>query len=219
MVGDTPTVTGQTLAEACADAVETPGQDVIRDLDDAIKSSGGLVVLRGNLAPSGAVVKLKDTPAPMTGPARVFDTEEDAFEAVSNRQIIEGDVLVIRYEGPVGGPGMREMLQITAALVGQGLGGKVGLVTDGRFSGGTRGLMIGHTAPEAAVGGPIALLEEGDLITIDVSQRLLQVDVSAAELDARRAAWVAPEPNYSKGVMAKYARQVSQADDGAVTGA
>ena len=219
MVGDTPTVTGQTLAEACADAVETPGQDVIRDLDEAIKPSGGLVVLRGNLAPSGAVVKLKDTPAPMTGPARVFDTEEDAFEAVSNRQIVEGDVLVIRYEGPVGGPGMREMLQITAALVGQGLGGKVGLVTDGRFSGGTRGLMIGHTAPEAAVGGPIALLEEGDMITIDVSQRLLQVDVSAAELDARRAIWSAPAPNYSKGVMAKYARQVSQADDGAVTGA
>ena len=218
MVGDTPTVTGQTLAEACADAVETPGQDVIRDLDDAIKPSGGLVVLRGNLAPSGAVVKLKDTPAPMTGPARVFDTEEDAFEAVSNRQIVEGDVLVIRYEGPVGGPGMREMLQITAALVGQGLGGKVGLVTDGRFSGGTRGLMIGHTAPEAAVGGPIALLQEGDMITIDVSHRLLQVDVSAAELDARRAKWVAPAPNYSKGVMAKYARQVSQADDGAVTG-
>lgn len=219
MVGDTPTVTGQTLAQACADAVETPGQDVIRDLDDAIKPSGGLVVLRGNLAPSGAVVKLKDTPPPMTGPARVFDTEEDAFEAVSNRQIVEGDVLVIRYEGPVGGPGMREMLQITAALVGQGLGGKVGLVTDGRFSGGTRGLMIGHTAPEAAVGGPIALLEEGDMITIDVSQRLLQVDVSAAELDARRVKWSAPTPNYHKGVMAKYARQVSQADDGAVTGA
>jgi len=219
MAGDTPTVSGQTLAEACADAVEAPGQDVIRNLDKPIKDSGGLVVLRGNLAPSGAVVKLKDTPAPLTGPARVFDTEEDAFEAVSNRQIVEGDVLVIRYEGPVGGPGMREMLQITAALFGQGLGGKVGLVTDGRFSGGTRGLMIGHTAPEAAVGGPIALLEEGDLITIDVSRRLLHVDLSDAELEARRAKWVAPAPNYSKGVMAKYARQVSQADDGAVTGA
>jgi dihydroxy-acid dehydratase len=218
MVGDTPTVTGQTLSQACADAVETPGQDVVRDLTDAIKDSGGLVVLRGNLAPAGAVVKLKDTPAPLTGPARVFDTEEEAFEAVSNRQIVEGDVLVIRYEGPVGGPGMREMLQITAALYGQGLGGEVGLITDGRFSGGTRGLMIGHTAPEAAVGGPIALLEEGDMITIDVSKRLLQVDLSDAELDARRAKWVAPEPNYSKGVMAKYARQVSQANDGAVTG-
>ena len=219
MTGDTPTVTGQTLADSCADAVETPGQDVILDFDDAIKPSGGLVVLRGNLAPNGAVVKLKDTPPPLTGPARVFDTEEDAFAAVSNRQIVAGDVLVIRYEGPVGGPGMREMLQITAALFGQGLGGKVGLVTDGRFSGGTRGLMIGHTAPEAAVGGPIALLQEGDSITIDVSQRLLQVDLSDAQLAQRRAAWQAPQPNYSKGVMAKYAKLVSQADDGAVTGA
>ncbi len=219
MTGDTPTVTGQTLADSCADAVETPGQDVVRDFDAAIKPSGGLVVLRGNLAPNGAVVKLKDTPPPLTGPARVFDTEEDAFEAVSNRQIVEGDVLVIRYEGPVGGPGMREMLQITAALFGQGLGGKVGLVTDGRFSGGTRGLMIGHCAPEAAVGGPIALLQEGDSITIDVSQRLLQVALSDAQLAERRAAWLAPQPNYSKGVMAKYAKLVSQADDGAVTGA
>ncbi len=219
MSGDTPTVTGQTLEQACADADETPGQDVIRNLDDAISDSGGLVVLKGNLALSGAVVKLKDAPPPLTGPARVFDTEEDAFEAVSNRQIVEGDVLVIRYEGPVGGPGMREMLQITAALFGQGLGGKVGLVTDGRFSGGTRGLMIGHTAPEAAVGGPIALLEEGDMITIDVSRRLLEVDLSDEVLAARRAGWSAPEPNYSKGVMAKYARQVAQADDGAVTGA
>ena len=147
MDGSTPTVTGQTLEQACADADETAGQDVVRDLDKAISESGGLVVLCGNLAPSGAVVKLKDAPAPLTGPARVFDTEEDAFEAVSNRQIVDGDVLVIRYEGPVGGPGMREMLQITAALFGQGLGGKVGLVTDGRFSGGSRGLMIGHTAP------------------------------------------------------------------------
>ncbi len=216
--GDTPTVTGQTLAEACAGAVETPGQQVVRELDDPIKETGGLVVLRGNLAPAGAVVKLKDNPEPLTGPARVFDTEELAFEAVKSQAIVEGDIVVIRYEGPVGGPGMREMLQITAALFGQGLGGKVGLVTDGRFSGGTRGLMIGHTAPEAAVGGPIALLKEGDMITIDVSKRLLQVDLSAAELDARRAAWSAPEPNYAKGVMAKYAKLVSQANDGAVTG-
>ena len=219
MSGETPTVSGQTLTQACADAVETEGQDVVRDLDNAIKDSGGLVVLKGNLAPDGAVVKLKDTPGPMTGPARVFDTEEDAFEAVSNRQIVEGDIVIIRYEGPVGGPGMREMLQITAALYGQGLGGKVGLVTDGRFSGGTRGLMIGHTSPEAAVGGPIALLEEGDMITIDVSQRLIQVDMSEDELASRRSRWQAPEPNYAKGVMAKYARQVSQANDGAVTGA
>ncbi len=217
--GATPTVTGQTLAEACAESVETAGQDVVRDLDNALKDSGGLVVLRGNLAPAGAVVKLKDTPPPLTGPARVFDTEEAAFEAVSQRRIVEGDVLIIRYEGPVGGPGMREMLQITAALFGQGLGSKVGLITDGRFSGGTRGLMIGHCAPEAAIGGPIALLEEGDMITIDVARRLLQVDLSAEQLAARRARWQAPAPNYSKGVMAKYARLVSQANDGAVTGA
>ena len=219
MSGDTPTVTGQSLAEACADAQETEGQQVIRGLDNAIKASGGLVVLKGNLAPDGAVVKLKDTPGPLTGPARVFDTEEEAFEAVKNQQIVEGDVVIIRYEGPVGGPGMREMLQITAALFGQGLGSKVGLITDGRFSGGTRGLMIGHTAPEAAVGGPIALLEEGDMITIDVSRRLIHVDLSDSELEARRAKWQPPTANYSKGVMAKYARLVSQANDGAITGA
>ena len=219
MSGDTPTVTGQSLAEACADAQETEGQQVIRGLDNAIKTSGGLVVLKGNLAPDGAVVKLKDTPDPLTGPARVFDTEEEAFEAVKNQQIVEGDVVIIRYEGPVGGPGMREMLQITAALFGQGLGSKVGLITDGRFSGGTRGLMIGHTAPEAAVGGPIALLEEGDMITIDVSRRLIHVDLSDEELEARRAKWQPPTANYSKGVMAKYARLVSQANDGAITGA
>ncbi len=219
MSGGAPTVTGQSLAEACADAEETEGQDVVRDLDNAIKDSGGLVVLKGNLAPDGAVVKLKDTPGPLTGPARVFDTEEDAFEAVKNQQIVEGDVVIIRYEGPVGGPGMREMLQITAALFGQGLGSKVGLITDGRFSGGTRGLMVGHTAPEAAVGGPIALLREGDKITIDVSRRLIHVDLSDIELESRRAEWLPPAANYSKGVMAKYARLVSQANDGAITGA
>ena len=219
MSGGTPTVTGHSLAEACADAEETEGQDVVRDLDNAIKDSGGLVVLKGNLAPDGTVVKLKDTPDPLTGPARVFDTEEDAFEAVKNQQIVEGDVVIIRYEGPVGGPGMREMLQITAALFGQGLGSKVGLITDGRFSGGTRGLMVGHTAPEAAVGGPIALLREGDKITIDVSRRLIHVDLSDRELESRRAEWQPPTANYSKGVMAKYARLVSQANDGAITGA
>ena len=219
MSGGTPTVTGHSLAEACADAEETEGQDVVRDLDNAIKDSGGLVVLKGNLAPDGAVVKLKDTPGPLTGPARVFDTEEDAFEAVKNQHIVAGDVVIIRYEGPVGGPGMREMLQITAALFGQGLGSKVGLITDGRFSGGTRGLMVGHTAPEAAVGGPIALLQEGDKITIDVSRRLIHVDLSDRELESRRAEWQPPAANYSKGVMAKYARLVSQANDGAITGA
>lgn len=216
--GDTMTVTGQTLAEACANAKETEGQDVIRNLDNPIKDSGGLVVLKGNLAPDGAVVKLKDTPAPLTGPARVFNTEEDAFEAVKSQEIVEGDIVIIRYEGPVGGPGMREMLQITGALFGQGLGNKVGLITDGRFSGGTRGLMIGHTAPEAAVGGPIALLEEGDMITINIAERLIHVDLSDKELADRRAKWQTPEPNYSKGVMAKYARLVSQANHGAYSG-
>jgi dihydroxy-acid dehydratase len=216
--GDTPTVTGQTLAEACADAQETEGQDVIRNFDNAIKPTGGLVVLKGNLAPDGAVVKLKNTPPPMTGPARVFNTEEDAFEAVKAQKIVEGDIVIIRYEGPVGGPGMREMLQITAALFGQGLGNKVGLITDGRFSGGTRGLMIGHVSPEAMVGGPIALVEEGDMITIDVAQRLIQVDLSDAELAERKAKWSAPEPNYETGVMAKYAKLVSQAHDGAYSG-
>lgn len=216
--GDTPTVTGQTLAEACADAQETEGQDVIRNFDNAIKPTGGLVVLKGNLAPDGAVVKLKNTPPAMTGPARVFDTEEDAFEAVKAQKIVEGDIVIIRYEGPVGGPGMREMLQITAALFGQGLGNKVGLITDGRFSGGTRGLMIGHVSPEAMVGGPIALVQEGDMITIDVAQRLIQVDLSDAELAERKAKWSAPEPNYATGVMAKYAKLVSQAHDGAYSG-
>ena len=216
--GDTMTVTGQTLAEACANAKETEGQDVIRPLDNPIKESGGLVVLKGNLAPDGAVVKLKDVPPPRTGPARIFNTEEEAFEAVKNQKIVEGDIVIIRYEGPVGGPGMREMLQITGALFGQGLGNKVGLITDGRFSGGTRGLMIGHTAPEAAVGGPIALLEEGDMITIDVENRLIHVDLSDEELAERRANWQAPEPNYRQGVMAKYAKLVSQANHGAHSG-
>jgi len=218
MTGDTPTVTGQTLAQACADAVETEGQQVVRTLDNAIKDSGGLVVLKGNLAPDGAVVKLKNVPEPMTGPARVFNTEEDAFNAVKRQEIVEGDVVIIRYEGPVGGPGMREMLQITAALFGQGLGNKVALITDGRFSGGTRGLMIGHVSPEAAVGGPIALLEEGDMVTVNVAERLIQVDLSDEELNARKAKWTAPEPNYAKGVMAKYAKLVSQAHDGAYSG-
>lgn len=218
MTGDTMTVTGQTLSEACANAKETEGQDVIHNLDDAIAPNGGLKVLKGNLAPDGAVLKLKYSPAPMTGPARVFNTEEEAFEAVKDQKIVEGDVVIIRYEGPVGGPGMREMLQITAALFGQGLGNKVALITDGRFSGGTRGLMIGHVSPEAAIGGPIALIEEGDMITVDVEQRLMHVDLSDEELAERKAKWSAPTPNYPKGVMAKYAKLVSQAHDGAYSG-
>ncbi len=216
--GDTLTVTGQTLAEIAAKTAETPGQKVIVPLNNPIKKTGGLVILKGNLAPQGAVVKLKgDEPTFHRGPARIFNSEEDAFKAVGNKDIVKGDVVVIRYEGPVGGPGMREMLQITAALVGQGLGQDVALVTDGRFSGGTRGLMIGHVAPEAMVGGSIGLLREGDIIEINVEERSIHVDLSGEELEKRRAEWQAPEPNYSSGVMAKYAKLVAQADDGAIT--
>lgn len=216
--GSTLTVTGKTLAEAVATARETPGQQVVRSLDNPIKASGGLVILKGNLAPRGAVVKLKgDEPQHHRGPARVFDNEEAAFLAVQNHAITPGDVVVIRYEGPVGGPGMREMLQTTAALVGQGLGRDVMLITDGRFSGGTRGLMIGHVAPEAMVGGTLALVHEGDEIEVDVAERRISLLVDDAELERRRAAWVAPQPNYGSGVLAKYARLVRQADDGAIT--
>lgn len=216
--GSTLTVTGKTLAESVATAQETPGQQVVRSLDNPIKASGGLVILKGNLAPRGAVVKLKgDEPQHHRGPARVFDNEEAAFLAVQNHAITPGDVVVIRYEGPVGGPGMREMLQTTAALVGQGLGRDVMLITDGRFSGGTRGLMIGHVAPEAMVGGTLALVHEGDEIEADVAERRISLLVDDAELERRRAAWVAPQPNYGSGVLAKYARLVRQADDGAIT--
>lgn len=216
--GDCITVTGQTLEESVADAKETPGQEVIHTLDNPIKSTGGLVVLYGNLAPRGAVVKLKgDEPQHHRGPARIFEREEDAFHAVQNREIKPGDVVVIRYEGPTGGPGMREMLQVTAALVGQGLGRDVMLLTDGRFSGGTRGLMLGHCAPEAMVGGPIALLQEGDIIEVDIEKGTLDVDLTEEELKNRRAMWKPPQPHYRSGVLAKYARLAHQADDGAVT--
>lgn len=216
--GGVKTVTGQTLAEATADAVETEGQQVVTPLDAPKKASGGLVVLKGNLAPDGAVVKLKgDEPQHHKGPARIFESEEAAFAAVQAQEIKAGDVVVVRYEGPVGGPGMREMLQVTAAIVGQGLGRDVMLLTDGRFSGGTRGLMIGHIAPEAMVGGPIGLLQEGDIVEVDVEARSLNVLLDDAELDQRRAAWVAPQPNYTTGVLAKYARLARQANDGAVS--
>ncbi len=216
--GDTLTVTGQTLAEAVADVKETPGQKVVLPLDNPIKASGGLVILRGNLAPNGAVVKLKgDEPTYHRGPARIFNREEDAFDAVQRQQIQPGDVVVIRYEGPVGGPGMREMLQVTAALVGQGLGRDVALLTDGRFSGGTHGLMIGHIAPEAMIGGPLALLQEGDIVEVDIANRTINAELSEDEFARRRAAWTAPAPHYTTGVMAKYAKLVAQADDGAVT--
>lgn len=216
--GSTPTVSGSTLAQATAHGKETPGQQVIRPLDNPIKASGGLVVLKGNLAPDGAAVKLKgDEPPYHRGPARVFDSEEAAFEAVKNEQIKKNDVVIIRYEGPVGGPGMREMLQTTAAIVGQGLGRDVMLITDGRFSGGTRGLMIGHVAPEAMIGGPIGLVEEGDIIVVDVEKRSIDVELSDEELAERRAKWQAPAPHYTSGVLAKFAKTAAQANDGAAT--
>jgi dihydroxy-acid dehydratase len=216
--GNVPTCTGRTLAEEAASARETPGQPVMRPLDNPINANGGLHILKGNLAPNGCVVKLKGT-EPMTfrGPARVFEGEIAAFDAVKANDIKAGDVVVIRYEGPTGGPGMQEMLQVTAALAGQGLGGSVALLTDGRFSGATKGLMLGHVAPEAMVGGPIGLLREGDIITIDVEARSVNVELSDTEFAERRMAWKAPAPHYTSGVFAKYARLVAQADDGAVT--
>jgi len=217
--GDAMTVTGRTLAQEAGNAVETPGQDVILPVDRPLKATGGLVILRGNLAPDGCVIKVAGHERlNHTGPARVFDREEDAFAAVSSRSIIPGDVVVIRYEGPKGGPGMREMLGVTAALVGEGLGDTVALLTDGRFSGATRGLMAGHVAPEAAVGGPIALVREGDTISFDIPNRRLDLHVDEAELARRRSAWSAPAPRYKSGAFAKYARLVSSASEGAVTG-
>lgn len=212
------TVTGKTLAEECADAEETAGQEVILPVDQALKETGGLVILKGSLAPEGCVVKVAGYERLLqSGPARVFEREEDAMAAVTAGEIIAGDIVVIRYEGPRGGPGMREMLGVTAALVGAGLGESVALLTDGRFSGATRGLMAGHVAPEAFVGGPIALVEEGDQITLDIENRRLDLQVESAELDRRRANWSPPPPNYARGVFAKYARQVSSAAQGAVT--
>jgi dihydroxy-acid dehydratase len=216
--GDEKTVDGRTIAKIAAAAEETAGQQVIRSIDDPLKPTGGLAILRGSLAPEGCVVKLAGHERlHHRGPARVFDSETACFEAVKNRQIKAGDVVVIRYEGPVGGPGMQEMLSVTAALVGEGLGGSVALLTDGRFSGGTHGLMIGHVAPEAALGGPIALVAEGDEIVIDVEARRLDLEVPEHVLAERRAAWQAPAPRYLGGVMAKYAALVSSASEGAVT--
>jgi dihydroxy-acid dehydratase len=218
MDGSAPTVTGQTIAEVAATTQETAGQDVIRPIEQPIKATGGLAILRGSLAPEGCVIKLAGHETRrFSGPARVFDSENECFAAVRDQHIKPGDVIVIRYEGPVGGPGMQEMLSVTGALVGEGLGGSVALLTDGRFSGGTRGLMIGHVAPEAALGGPIALVEEGDTITIDVDRRALDLEVDADTLGARRARWTRPQPRYRTGVLAKYAALVSSASEGAVT--
>jgi len=214
----TQTVSGRTLGEEVANAVETPGQVVITTADKPFKPTGGIVVLRGNLAPEGAVVKMAGHERRYhRGPARLFDREEAAMHAIEAGLIVAGDVVIIRYEGPRGGPGMREMLGITGAIVGAGLGETVALVTDGRFSGGTRGLMIGHAAPEAAMGGPLAALCDGDFVVIDIDNRRLDTEVSAAEITARLAMWKAPKPHYTTGVFAKYAALVSSAADGAIT--
>jgi dihydroxy-acid dehydratase len=217
LLHDGPTASGRSLFEEIQAAQETPGQEVIRPLGNPIKKDGGLAILRGSLAPEGCVVKLAGHERIFhSGPARVFDSEEAAFEAVQKQQIKAGDVVVIRYEGPKGGPGMREMLAVTGALVGQGLGESIALLTDGRFSGATHGLMVGHVAPEAAQGGPIALVRDGDKITLDVRARRLDVE---ANLDERRAQWKPPVPRYKSGVMAKYAKLVSSASEGAITNA
>jgi dihydroxy-acid dehydratase len=216
--GSQLTVSGRTLAQEAELAKETPGQKVVVHASAPLKKTGGLVILKGSLAPEGAVVKMAGHERPKhRGPARVFECEEDAFAAVEARQIKAGDVVVIRHEGPKGGPGMREMLGVTAAIVGQGLGEDVAMVTDGRFSGATRGLMIGHVSPEAALGGPIAALRDGDIIVIDADRNQLDLELPDAEIQARLAAYRPPAPKFEKGVFAKYAALVSSASQGAIT--
>ncbi|CAB3863979.1 Dihydroxy-acid dehydratase [Achromobacter aegrifaciens] len=220
--GDCITITGKTIAETLADVPDAPraDQDVIMPLDRALYPQGHLAILKGNLSPEGCVAKITGLKNPViTGPARVFDSEDDAMTAIMAREIRDGDVVVIRYEGPKGGPGMREMLAPTSALVGQGLGETVGLITDGRFSGGTWGMVVGHVAPEAFVGGPIALIREGDSVTIDAHKLLLQLNISDEEMAARRQAWVQPRPRYTRGVLAKFGKLASTASRGAVTDA
>ena len=218
--GDCQTVEGKTLKELLADVPSAPAsdQDVIRPLSHPLYAKGHLAILKGNLASEGSVAKISGVKTPvLTGPARVFESEEDCLAAILDKQIHAGDVVVVRYEGPVGGPGMREMLAPTSAIVGQGLGDKVALITDGRFSGGTYGLVVGHVAPEAAVGGMIGLVQEGDSITVDADQLLLQLNVDEAELSRRKAAWSKPQPRYRTGILGKYARLVSTSSKGAVT--
>jgi len=216
--GDCMTVTGKTLAEEAEDAAEMEGQQVLRPISDPLKETGGLVILKGNLAPEGCVLKVAgEKRLTFEGPAIIFESEEDAFHAVEAQKIKAGDVIVIRYEGPKGGPGMREMLGVTAAIVGEGLGEDVALLTDGRFSGATHGLMVGHVAPEAADGGPIAAIKNGDIIRFDIPERRLDVKIDEAELKSRLSKWKAPKPRYKSGVMAKYAKLVSSAAKGAVT--
>jgi dihydroxy-acid dehydratase len=215
---DQPTVTGRTIGEEAKQATETPGQEVLRPLSNPIKATGGLVILKGNLAPEGCVVKVAGhSIMTFTGPAKVFDREEDAFAAVIAKHIKIGDVVVIRYEGPSGGPGMREMLGVTAAIVGAGLGDSVALLTDGRFSGATHGLMAGHVAPEAVKGGPIAAVKNGDRISFDIAKRRLDVNLTQTEIKTRLKKVKTPVPRYTMGVMAKYARHVSSASEGAIT--
>jgi dihydroxy-acid dehydratase len=216
---DAITVTGDTIGEIADGAIETPGQEVVRPLSDPLKAEGGLAILRGNLAPEGSVVKLAGTERTgQSGPARVFESEEECFRAVKDQRLEPGDIVVIRNEGPAGGPGMREMLQVTAAIVGEGLGEEVALLTDGRFSGATRGLMAGHVAPEAVKGGPIAALRDGDTVTIDVAERRIDVELSDEQIATRIVEYRPPEPHYRRGVMAKYAASVGSASEGAVTG-
>jgi dihydroxy-acid dehydratase len=218
--GDCMTITGKTIAEVLKDVPSKPraDQDVIKTLDNPIYAQGHLAILKGNISPEGCVAKITGLKNPsITGPARVFDSEDEAMAAIMANKIVAGDVMVIRYEGPKGGPGMREMLAPTSALVGQGLGESVGLITDGRFSGGTWGMVVGHVAPEAFVGGTIALIEEGDSVTIDAHTQLIQLNVSDEEIAKRRAAWKQPKPRYTRGVLAKYARLASSASKGAVT--
>jgi dihydroxy-acid dehydratase len=218
MDGSCLTPTGKTIAEEASRAVETEGQEVVRPLSNPIKEQGGIVILRGNIAPEGCVVKFAGYERTRhRGPARVFEREEDAMAAVTGGSIVAGDVIVIRYEGPRGGPGMREMLGVTGAVVGAGLGDQVSLLTDGRFSGATHGLMAGHVAPEAALGGPIAAIREGDVIVFDIDQRKLEAEVSDEVLRERMAGWKPPAPRYTTGVFAKYAALVGSASQGAVT--
>ncbi|MGB7250842.1 MAG: dihydroxy-acid dehydratase, partial [Phormidesmis sp.] len=218
--GDALTVSGQTISEVLADVPDQPAanQDVIRPFDHPMYPQGHLGILKGNLAPEGAVSKLTGIKnRSITGPARVFESEEDCLDAILANKIKAGDVIVVRYEGPKGGPGMREMLAPTSAIIGAGLGDSVGLITDGRFSGGTYGMVVGHVAPEAAVGGTIGLVNEGDAITIDADKLLLQVNVSDEELAHRKTQWSPPKPRYERGVLAKYAKLVSSSRKGAVT--
>jgi dihydroxy-acid dehydratase len=218
--GDTLTVTGKTLEENLASAPNlAEGQEVVMPLEKPLLATAPLVILKGNLAPEGAVCKIAGLKTTRhQGPAKVFNSEEETFDAIMNRQITHGDVVVIRYEGPRGGPGMREMLAVTAALVGQGYGETVGLITDGRFSGGTHGMVVGHITPEAQVGGPIAIVQEGDIITIDAAQNLLAIDLSDEEIAHRLQSWQAPPPRYTSGVLSKYVKLVASASEGAITG-